>query len=112
MEIDTREIFYSIYNDKIFPYLKFNKNAYTLDVTIPAMQALFNIAFEAGINYYKPYEFSYKARDVITSGLIKKQFITDYYCIRDIPEVELFDILEKGFIEGLGASMQSSYFSD
>lgn len=112
MEIDTREIFYSIYNDKIFPYLKFNKNAYTLDVTIPAMQALFNIAFTAGINYYKPHEFPYKARDVMTSGLIKKQFITNNYCIRDIPEVELFDILEKAFIEGLDASMQSNYFSD
>lgn len=114
--IDTRDVFYNIYNDKIFPHLTFNPDAYTLNVTPLAMQTLFDIAFAAGINYYKPYEFSYEARDVIASGLIKKQFIkqfaTNAYYIQDIPEIELFDILENGFIEGLNTGLQSDYFSD
>lgn len=116
MEIDTREIFYRIYNDVIFPKLVFNQDGYTLDITQLAMQALFDISFAAGINYYKLYEFSYEARNVMTSGLIKKRFIrqltTDDYCIEDIPEIELFDILEQCFIEGLNTGLQSDYFSD
>lgn len=112
MEIDTREIFYSIYNDTIFPKLVFNKDAYTLDITVLAIQALFDISFRAGINFYKPYEFSYKTRDVMTSGLLKKYVIINNLYIKNMPEVDLIDILEQGFIEGLNAGLQSGYFSD
>ena len=112
MEIDTRKIFYSIYNDTIFPKLKFNQDGYTLDITISAIQALFDISFRAGINFYKPYEFSYKTRDVMTSGLLKKYVIINSLYIKNMPEVDLIDILEQGFIEGLNAGLQSGYFSD
>lgn len=116
MEIDTHKIFYNIYNDTIFPKLTFNQDGSTLDITILTIQTFFDIFFKDGINFYKSYEFSYKTRDVIASGLIKKRFIrqltTDDYCIEDIPEIELFDILEQGFIEGLNTGLQSDYFSD
>lgn len=112
MEIDTREIFYSIYNDTIFPKLVFNKDAYTLDITILAIQALFDIFFKDGINFYKPYEFLYNTRDVIASGLLKKYVIVNNAYIKNMPEVELVGILEQGFIEGLNMGLQSGYFSD
>ena len=112
MEIDTHKIFYRIYNDVIFPKLVFNQDGYTLDVTQLAMQALFDISFAAGINYYKLYKFSYEARDVMTSGLIKKYVIINNAYIKNMPEAELADILEQGFIEGLNIGLQSGYFSD
>jgi hypothetical protein len=111
LEIDTHKIFYNTYNNTIFPKLKFNQDSSTLDITTSAIQVLFDISFRAGINFYKPYEFSYKTRDVMTSGLLKKYVIINNIYIKNMPEVDLIDILEQGFIEGLNAGLQSSYFS-
>lgn len=112
MEIDTYRIFYNTYNDIIFPKLKFNQDGSTLDITISAIQVLFDISFKAGINFYEPYEFSYKTRDVMTSGLLKKYVIVNNLYIKNMPEVGLIDILEQGFIEGLNMGLQSGYFND
>jgi len=112
LEIDTHKIFYNIYNDTIFPKLTFNQDGSTLDITVLAIQALFDISFRAGINFYKPYEFSYKTRDVMTSGLLKKYVIINSLYIKNMLEAELAGILEQGFIEGLNMGLQSGYFSD
>ena len=112
MEIDTHKIFYNIYNDTIFPKLTFNQDGSTLDITVLAIQTFFDIFFKDGINFYKSYEFSYKTRDVMTSGLLKKYVIIDNCYIKNMPEVDLIDILEQGFIEGLNMGLQSGYFSD
>ena len=108
MEIDTHEAFYSIYNDKIFPKLVFNQDGSTLDITTLAMQALLDIAFAAGINYYKPYGLPYDR----ASELIRERFTTTDYCLLGISEVDLMDMLEQAFIEGLNTGLQSDYFSD
>lgn len=112
MEIDTHKIFYNIYNDTIFPKLTFNQDGSTLDITVLAIQTFFDIFFKDGINFYKPYEFLYNTRDVIASGLLKKYVIINSAYIKNMPEAELADILEQGFIEGLNIGLQSGYFSD
>ena len=72
------------------------------------MQAFLNIAFTAGISYYKPNELSYDR----ASELIRERITTTDYCLLGISEIDLMNMLEQAFTEGLNAGIQNGYFGN